>query len=101
MLRDLESLIEVSNYGTNESNQQDVKDLMVSISNSRVGDQRMNLSGKWELVYTTEKEINCKDDERWIDWPWMGFFFPTKTKCVCVFVCVCNEYDSNTQYSLS
>lgn len=64
LLLDLESLIKVSNFGVNESNQQEVKDLMVTISKSRVGDQRTNLSGKWELIYSTEKEINCKHIDR-------------------------------------
>lgn len=35
-----------------------IKKLMSTISESRNGDQRKNLSGKWELVYTTEKEVN-------------------------------------------
>jgi hypothetical protein len=60
LLPDLENLIKASNFGVDASNQQEVKDLMVAISDSRMGDQRASLPGKWELIYTTEKEINCK-----------------------------------------
>jgi len=35
-----------------------IREMMIEISQSRNGDQRQSLSGLWELVYTTEKEIN-------------------------------------------
>lgn len=60
LLPELENLIEASNNGLDSSNQQEVKDLMTTISNSRKGDQREYLPGRWELIYTTEKEINCE-----------------------------------------
>eukprot|EP00536_Pseudo-nitzschia_multiseries_P007695 jgi/Psemu1/240476/estExt_Genewise1.C_1830074 len=32
--------------------------MMVEISKTRKGDQRESLPGQWELIYTTEKEVN-------------------------------------------
>jgi hypothetical protein len=55
---DLEKLIVESNNGIDDTNRQEIKDLMIRISESRNGDQRNVVSGQWELVYTTEKEIN-------------------------------------------
>jgi len=44
--------------GIDASNQDEIKDLMVKISELRTGDQRKTLPGQWELIYTTEKEVN-------------------------------------------
>jgi hypothetical protein len=58
LIPDLETLIEDSKNGLDKANEKEVKSLMVAISESRKGDQRKSLTGQWELVYTTEKEIN-------------------------------------------
>lgn len=58
LLTDLDSLIAESRNGVDSSSLEEVKLLMTSISAGRGGDQRLKLPGKWELVYTTEKEIN-------------------------------------------
>jgi hypothetical protein len=58
LLQDLAILIEKSKNGLEEAYGDDIKSLMTEISSSRVGDQRKSLPGKWELVYTTEKEVN-------------------------------------------
>ena len=58
LLPELESLIDASQSGLDKAYNDDIQLLMVEISNSRSGDQRESLSGKWELIYTTEKEIN-------------------------------------------
>ena len=58
LLSELESLIEASQSGLDKTYEEDMKEVMVDISKSRKGDQRKSLSGKWELIYTTEKEIN-------------------------------------------
>ncbi len=55
---DLEDLIKSSENGLSSNQEDQVKDLMVAISKSRNGDQRMFLPGQWELIFTTEKEIN-------------------------------------------
>lgn len=57
LLSELENLISTSNP-SDENVQSEIKELMVSISESRQGDQRENLPGKWELIFTTEKEVN-------------------------------------------
>uniref|UniRef100_A0A7S4AGD0 Plastid lipid-associated protein/fibrillin conserved domain-containing protein n=1 Tax=Pseudo-nitzschia australis TaxID=44445 RepID=A0A7S4AGD0_9STRA len=58
LLPELESLIAASESGLEKSYEEDVKEMMVEISKSRKGDQRKSLPGRWELIYTTEKEIN-------------------------------------------
>ena len=58
LLPELENLIAASQSGIEKSYEKRVKSLMVEISKSREGDQRESLSGRWELIYTTEKEIN-------------------------------------------
>jgi hypothetical protein len=58
LIPDLETLIEESKNGVEKTREDDVKLLMIAISESRQGDQRESLPGQWELVYTTEKEIN-------------------------------------------
>lgn len=58
LLRELENLIEASQSGLDKSYDEKIKETMTEISQSRSGDQRELLSGRWELVYTTEKEIN-------------------------------------------
>jgi hypothetical protein len=58
LLPELESLIAASQAGLDSSYEREVKEMMVEISKSRNGDQRESLSGQWELIYTTEKEIN-------------------------------------------
>jgi hypothetical protein len=58
LLKDLQAMIATTSGGVDSSNVEQVKELMVQISNTRQGDQRQSLSGEWELIYTTEKEIN-------------------------------------------
>lgn len=62
LLAKLEELIAASNDGvTDPATVDSVKDLMIRISETRplTEDQRRALSGgTWELIYTTEKEIN-------------------------------------------
>ena len=58
LLPKLESLIEASESGLNKGYEDDIKQLMAEISKTRSGDQRKSLTGKWELIFTTEKEIN-------------------------------------------
>lgn len=58
LLSELDDLIKESNHGLSPDRQDAVKDLMVTISKSRDGDQRLSLPGEWELIFTTEKEIN-------------------------------------------
>lgn len=58
LLTELQDLIASTNGGVDASNVNEVKDLMIQISNTRQGDQRLSLKGEWELIYTTEKEIN-------------------------------------------
>jgi hypothetical protein len=56
---ELEDLIFKAKNGIETANGEQVKELMVRISDeSREGDQRKALPGSWELIYTTEKEIN-------------------------------------------
>jgi hypothetical protein len=56
-LSKLDTLIQESNPSDADA-QMEIKSLMMSISESRKGDQRKNLPGKWELIFTTEKEVN-------------------------------------------
>jgi hypothetical protein len=58
LLPDLANLIEESRNGVDTSTNEEVKSLMLKISESRKGDQRKMLLGQWELIYTTEKEVN-------------------------------------------
>jgi hypothetical protein len=59
LFSELETLIVTSKNGIDKSNQEEIKGLMVEIGRSlKVGDQRDAASGRWELIYTTEKEIN-------------------------------------------
>ena len=58
LLPELESLIEASESGLDKTYEDDIKQLMSEISKTRSGDQRESLTGKWELIFTTEKEIN-------------------------------------------
>lgn len=57
LFSDLAALIEESKSGVSKSLEDDIKSLMITISESRQGDQRESLPGQWELIYTTEKEI--------------------------------------------
>mmetsp|Transcript_38166 Transcript_38166/g.108392 ORF Transcript_38166/g.108392 Transcript_38166/m.108392 type:complete len:194 (+) Transcript_38166:158-739(+) len=52
LLSDLEKLIQDS------GDEEQIKSLMIDISESRRGDQRLSLPGQWELIFTTEKEVN-------------------------------------------
>ena len=58
LLPELENLIAASRSGLDSSYEERVKEVMTEISKTRDGDQRESLSGRWELIYTTEKEIN-------------------------------------------
>ena len=58
LLSDLDTLILDSRSGLDRTRNDEVKALMIKISDSRRGDQRESLKGQWELIYTTEKEIN-------------------------------------------
>lgn len=58
LIPELESLITASQSGLDDSYNDEIQEIMVEISKSRSGDQRESLSGKWELIFTTEKEIN-------------------------------------------
>jgi len=58
LLKDLESLIQESGNGPSQDMKAKIKSLMTDISESRQGDQRKSLSGQWELIFTTEKEVN-------------------------------------------
>jgi hypothetical protein len=59
-LQELNELVEQAQNGVDESFKPQVIDLMVDIgaSSGRKDDQRKKLPGKWELIYTTEKEVN-------------------------------------------
>jgi hypothetical protein len=58
LLSDLDNLIQASsNNPSDEDIQDEIKALMVTIGESRKGDQRKKLPGKWELIFTTEKEV--------------------------------------------
>lgn len=57
LLAELDTLILESNPSDADV-QSEIKKLMLSISESRQGDQRKTLPGKWELIFTTEKEVN-------------------------------------------
>eukprot|EP00980_Cylindrotheca_fusiformis_P017845 scaffold5653_cov147-Cylindrotheca_fusiformis.AAC.7 len=56
-LAELDRFIRVSNPSDVDV-QEEIKKLMLTISESRKGDQRKSLLGKWELIFTTEKEVN-------------------------------------------
>lgn len=59
LLSDLDALIEsIANNPDDPEKQEEIKELMLTISKSRQGDQRKKLPGKWELKFTTEKEVN-------------------------------------------
>lgn len=59
LLSELDNLILKSSENPKDKDLEDqIKDLMLKISKSRQGDQNLNLPGKWELIYTTEKEVN-------------------------------------------
>lgn len=58
LLPELENLIAASESGLDKSYEESIKNVMVEISKSRKGDQRELLSGRWELIFTTEKEVN-------------------------------------------
>lgn len=58
LISDLEQLLVDSESGTDQSNLDEIKSLMSTISESRIGDQRQKLPGEWELIFTTEKEVN-------------------------------------------
>ena len=58
LLPELERLIAASDSGIDGSYEESIKDTMVEISKSREGDQRESLPGRWELIFTTEKEVN-------------------------------------------
>ena len=58
LLEELEGLIISSQAGLDVSYEEKIREIMIEISQSRNGDQRESLSGLWELIYTTEKEIN-------------------------------------------
>mmetsp|Transcript_33236 Transcript_33236/g.37751 ORF Transcript_33236/g.37751 Transcript_33236/m.37751 type:complete len:280 (+) Transcript_33236:75-914(+) len=60
LLPELDNLIIASKNGLDTSYDESVKEKMIEISKLRNYDidQRETLSGSWELIYTTEKEIN-------------------------------------------
>mmetsp|Transcript_9498 Transcript_9498/g.23311 ORF Transcript_9498/g.23311 Transcript_9498/m.23311 type:complete len:204 (+) Transcript_9498:165-776(+) len=58
LTEELEGLIIASRAGLDVTYEEKIREMMIEISQSRNGDQRQSLSGLWELVYTTEKEIN-------------------------------------------
>ena len=58
LLSELNDLIEESKNGVDSSKNEQVHTLMIKISESRKGDQRRFLPGQWQLIYTTEKEVN-------------------------------------------
>ncbi|CAJ1966912.1 unnamed protein product [Cylindrotheca closterium] len=59
LLSKLDALIESTSSNPNDPNtQEEIKAMMVNISESRQGDQRKKLPGQWELIFTTEKEVN-------------------------------------------
>jgi hypothetical protein len=58
LLPELTELIEQSENGVDTSLDENVRTLMTQIGESRKGDQRLALPGEWELIYTTEKEVN-------------------------------------------
>jgi hypothetical protein len=58
LLSDLEELIQNSDNGPSSGSEDQIKSLMIEISELRKGDQRLALPGQWELIFTTEKEIN-------------------------------------------
>lgn len=59
LLSDLDALIEsTSSNPSDPTTQVEIKAIMMTISESRHGDQRKKLPGQWELIFTTEKEVN-------------------------------------------
>ena len=58
LLPSLEALIEESKSGVDLDRLDEIKELMIEISETRKGDQRKSLPGQWELIFTTEKEVN-------------------------------------------
>lgn len=58
LLVDLEKLVQQSESGLSQELETRIKSLMTDISKSRKGDQRKSLPGQWQLIFTTEKEVN-------------------------------------------
>ena len=59
LLSDLKDLLQESKTNAQSiDNESQIKALMIDISKFRQGDQRLSLPGQWELLFTTEKEIN-------------------------------------------
>jgi hypothetical protein len=59
LLSDLNDLIQQSDNAPSAADKEgQIKALMMDISKFRQGDQRLALPAQWELLYTTEKEIN-------------------------------------------
>ena len=59
LLADLEKLVrKAETERPSPEIEDDIKSLMTDISEFRKGDQRRSLPGRWELIFTTEKEIN-------------------------------------------
>ena len=58
LLLKLQTLIDTSQNGIDTSNNDEIKSVMTQIANGISDDQRKNLAGRWELIYTTEKEVN-------------------------------------------
>jgi PAP_fibrillin len=58
LISDLEGLIQKSETIASPEIEGEIKSLMIGISESRLGDQRPSLPGRWKLIFTTEKEIN-------------------------------------------
>lgn len=58
LIADLEGLVQKSETIPSPEIDDEIKSLMTKISESRKGDQRQSLPGRWELIFTTEKEIN-------------------------------------------
>ena len=72
LLPELNNLIVASNNGLDTSYETKIKEKMIEISKLRNdnngdddNDQRESLSGRWELIYTTEKEINFFKTSLW------------------------------------
>ncbi|MGK3734461.1 MAG: hypothetical protein ACI8RD_003320 [Bacillariaceae sp.] len=65
LLPELDNLIVASNNGLDKSYETNIKEKMIEISKLNGDDQRKSLSGRWELIYTTEKEINFFKTSLW------------------------------------
>ena len=62
LLVKLEQLIQATQNGIDTSRNDEIQSVMTQVASTVIdrqnNDQRVNLPGKWELIYTTEKEVN-------------------------------------------